>query len=264
MYENFFGLRESPFRVSPDPRFLVSTPETEEAVAALTFGVAQRRGFVLLSGEVGTGKTTILNMFLEWLEATHISTAYIFNPRLNVKEFFDFMLAEFGIPCDSELKSQQLLCLNRWLVERYRANRTAVLIVDEAQNASTELLEEIRLLTNLETSDGKLLQIVLSGQPELEYKLHQPELRQLQQRITLRCKTCPLKLKQVATYINERFRIAGREEGPIFSPAAIEAIHDYSQGIPRVINLVCDHALISAYAEGRRFIRLQDLGYWEE
>jgi general secretion pathway protein A len=251
MYKEFFGFHENPFNVNPDPRFLVPTRETEEMLASLTYGVQQRRGFILLSGEVGTGKTTVLNMFLEWLRKANLATAFIFNPRLNVTEFLDFVMTDFGIPCESELKSQRLIRVSQWLLERYQANETAVLIVDEAQSLSMDVLEEIRLLTNLETSREKLLQIVLSGQPELEHKLNQPMLRQLRQRITLWCKTRPLAQDQVEIYINERMHIAGRESQAIFSPRAMEAIHAYSHGIPRIINLLCDHALITAYAEGR-------------
>jgi len=254
MYEKYFGLRESPFRGSPDPRFMVPTAETQEAYASLLLGINQRRGFILLTGEVGTGKTTILNLFLEWLRRTEIPTSYVFNPRLDVKEFLDFVLGDFGIACDSGLKSQQLIHLNRWLTRRYEENKTAVLVVDEAQNLDPEVLEEIRLLTNLETARGKLLQIVLAGQPELERILSQPELRQLRQRITLMSKTHPLSRKQVERYINERLRIAGRTGGGLFSPDAIDYIHRCSRGVPRVINLVCDHALIMAFAESRRFV----------
>lgn len=254
MYKEFFGLKENPFSANPDPRFLVPTRETEETFASLTYGIQQRRGFILLTGEVGTGKTTILNMFLEWLRDAKVATAFIFNPRLSVVEFMDFMMTDFGISCESELKSQKLIRMNQWLLERFRNNETAVLIVDEAQNLSFEVLEEIRLLTNLETAREKLLQIVLSGQPELEHKLSRPHLRQLRQRITLRCKTCPLDAKQTEEYVFERLRIAGSAGGPIFSPSAMDAIHRHSRGIPRVINLVCDHALINAYADGRKYV----------
>lgn len=251
MYKKFFGLHSNPFNVNPDPNFLVPTHETKETFATLTYGVQQRRGFILLTGEVGTGKTTILNMFLEWLRNSNFATAFIFNPRLTVAEFFDFMMTDFGIQCDSELKSRKLIRVNQWLLEHYQANGTAVLIVDEAQSLSSEVMEEIRLLTNLETASEKLLQIVLAGQPELELKLNQPSLRQLRQRITLWCKTRPLGREQVEVYIGERLRIAGRESGDIFSPGALDAIHCYSKGIPRIINLLCDHALITAYAESR-------------
>ena len=252
MYEEFFGLRENPFNVNPDPRYLFMTRNTLEALACLTYGIERRKGFILLTGEVGTGKTTLLNKVLEWLHKERISTAFIFNPRLTVTEFFDFMLADFGIPCESQMKSQILLKLNHWLLERYQAGERAVLIVDEAQNLSQHMLEEIRLLTNLETSTAKLLQIVLVGQPELEYKLNQPELRQLRQRITLRAKTCPLTLEETHQYIVERLRIAGNRGEEIFTAGAVEVLHRYACGIPRVINLVSEHAMITAFAEGQK------------
>jgi type II secretory pathway predicted ATPase ExeA len=196
MYKTFFGLKENPFNVNPDPRYLFLTQQIQEALACLTYGIETRKGFILLTGEVGTGKTTLLNKLLDWLHQQRISTAFVFNPRLSVTQFFDFMMADFGIPCDTRIKSQMLLTLNHWLLERYQAGERAVLIVDEAQNLSPEMLEEIRLLTNLETSTEKLLQIVLCGQPELQQKLVQPELRQLRQRITLRARTRPLTLEE--------------------------------------------------------------------
>ncbi len=171
---------------------------------------------------------------------------------MNTNQLFDFILAEFGIACESRTKSQQLIQLNQWLLERHRAGEIAVLIVDEAQNLTYPVLEEIRLLTNLETSTEKLLQIVLSGQPELEEKLKLPQLRQLRQRIVLRCKTFPLTKEQTHDYIAERLRIAGTRGEPIFSPQAVEAIHLYSSGIPRVINLLCEHSLINSYVEQQR------------
>lgn len=252
MYKKFFGLRENPFNVNPDPRYLYVTPHTEEALSCLTYGVQNRKGFILLTGEVGTGKTTLINKLLEWLQREAISTAFIFNPRLSDDEFFDFMMNDFGISCDSKSKSQVLIRLNHWLLERYRAGETAVLIVDEAQNLSESVLEEIRLLTNLETYTEKLLQIVLSGQPELENKLRQPHLRQLRQRITLRSKTYPLTPAETEGYINSRLRVAGSEGQPIFAPEAIEAVHKYSRGIPRMVNILCEHSLINAFADQRR------------
>jgi general secretion pathway protein A len=252
MYKKFFKLRENPFNVNPDPRYLFLTGHTQEALACLTYGIEARKGFILLTGEVGTGKTTLINKLLEWLHQEGVSTAFVFNPRLSVTQFFDFMMADFGIPCESNMKSQVLLRLNHWLLERYRAGERAVLIVDEAQNLSPHMLEEIRLLTNLETSTEKLLQIVLSGQPELERKLSQPELRQLRQRITLRAKTCALTLEDTRGYITERLRIAGSNDEAIFTPEAIEAVHQYARGIPRVTNLLCEHALISAFVDQRK------------
>ncbi len=252
MYKRFFGLKENPFNVNPDPRFLFQTREIQEALACLAYGVRRRKGFILLSGEVGTGKTTLLNKLLENLRGERVTTAFIFNPRLSVNQFLHFMLADFGISCESHRKSQVLLQLNQWLLERYRAGETAVLVVDEAQNLSLEVLEEIRLLTNLETSTEKLLQIVLSGQPELENLLNQAVLRQLRQRITLRCKMAPLTLEDTRCYISERLRIAGASGDSIFNPDALEVIFRYSGGIPRVINLLCEHALITAFAEEQR------------
>jgi type II secretory pathway predicted ATPase ExeA len=249
MYKKFFGLKESPFNVNPDPRYLFLTPFTQEALACLTYGIETRKGFILLTGEVGTGKTTLINKLLEWLHRERVFTAFVFNPRLNVSQFFDFMLADFGIPCDSHQKGQMLVRLNHWLLDRYQAGERAVLVVDEAQNLSPQMLEEIRLLTNLETSTEKLLQIVLAGQPELEQKLNQPELRQLRQRITLRAKTRALTLEETHGYIVERLRIAGAENPDIFSPEAVAMVYRYARGIPRVTNLLCEHALVSSFVD---------------
>lgn len=249
MYKKFFGLKENPFNVNPDPRYLFLTPHTQEALACLTYGIETRKGFILLTGEVGTGKTTLINKLLEWLHKERVFTAFVFNPRLSVSQFFDFMMADFGIPCETHQKGQMLLKLNQWLLERYQAGERAVLVVDEAQNLSPQMLEEIRLLTNLETSTEKLLQIVLAGQPELEQKLNQPDLRQLRQRITLRAKTRPLTLDETQGYIQERMRIAGAENPDIFSPEAVAAVHRFARGIPRVTNLLCEHALVSSFAD---------------
>ena len=252
MYQRFFNLRESPFNVNPDPRYLFMTRQIQEALAGLTYGIQNRKGFILLTGEVGTGKTTLVNRLLDWLRGQRVATAYIFNSQLQVNHLFDFIMADFEIPYDSREKSQVLLRLNQWLLERYRSGETAVLIVDEAQNLSSELLEEIRLLTNLETSTEKLLQIVLAGQPELEERLKLPQLRQLRQRITLRCRTSVLSLEETYGYIAERLRIAGANGEPIFSKEAIQAVHLYSRGIPRVVNLLCEHAMINAYVDTLR------------
>src|SRR5512133_92518 len=254
MYKEFFGLRANPFNVNPDPRYLFLTRHTEEALACLTYGIQSRKGFVLLTGEVGTGKTTLINKLLEWLRLQQVATAFVFNSRLNVPQFLDYMMADFGIPCDTRAKSQILLRLYNWLLDRYRAGETAVLIVDEAQNLSDEVLEEIRMLTNLETFTEKLLQIVLVGQPELELKLRQPQLRQLRQRLTLRAKTHPLTLDETYAYVAQRLRIAGSNGQPIFQPEALVAIHRYAGGIPRVVNLLCEHALVSAFVDQQRLV----------
>jgi general secretion pathway protein A len=255
MYKSYFGLKENPFNVNPDPRYLYLTKQIEEALTGLMYGIQTRKGFITLTGEVGTGKTTLVNRLLDWLRQRRTRTAFLFNSRMNTSHLFDFILAEFEIACESRTKSQQLMKLNQWLLERYRAGETAVLIVDEAQNLSYPVLEEIRMLTNLETSTEKLLQIVLSGQPELEEKLKLPQLRQLKQRITLRCKTAPLTKEQTHAYIAERLRIAGTSGEQIFSPEAMDTVHMYSLGIPRVVNLLCEHALINTYVEQERVVR---------
>ena len=257
MYKNFFGLRENPFNVSPDPRYLFFTQQVEETLSSLTYGLQTRKGIITLTGEVGTGKTTLVNRLLDWLHERPTKTAFLFNSRMNSAQLFDFVLAEFDIPCESRSKSQQLMKLNQWLLERFRAGETAVLILDEAQNLTFPVLEEIRLLTNLETSSEKLLQIVLSGQPELEEKLNLPQLRQLRQRVMIRCKTAPLTKEQTHNYILERLKIAGAtpSQQPVFSLVAMDTVHLYSLGIPRVVNLLCEHSLINAYVEQQRPIQ---------
>lgn len=255
MYKSFYGLKENPFNVNPDPRFLFLTAQIEEALTGLMYGIQTRKGFITLTGEVGTGKTTLINRLLEWLHQRKARTAFIFNSRMNSNQLFDFILAEFEIQCESKSKSQQLMKLNQWLLDRYRSGETVILIIDEAQNLTYPVLEEIRLLTNLETSTEKLLQIVLSGQPELEEKLKLPQLRQLRQRIMLRCKTSALTKEQTEEYMHERLRIAGAAGAPIFSPSAIEAVHIYSLGIPRVINLLCEHSLVNGFVDQQRPIQ---------
>ena len=249
MYKNFFGLRENPFNVNPDPRFLYLSPQTQKALDELTYGIQNRKGLILLTGEVGTGKTTLINYLLDWLHHRKMPTAFIFNSHLSADHLFDFILNDFGIPTDFKRKGNMLLQLNQWLIERFRTGCTPVLIVDEAQGLSVKLLEEIRLLLNLETASEKLLQIVLVGQPELEDKLRRPEMRQLRQRISLRCSTSPLSLAEAHGYIADRLRIAGAAHGSIFTSESVKAAHFYSRGIPRVMNLLCEHALINAYVE---------------
>jgi general secretion pathway protein A len=253
MYKSFFALRDFPFGSSPDPRFLYLMPQIREALACLQYGIAARKGFVVMTGEVGTGKTTLLKTVLGTFANERVSSAFVFNPRLDVLDFLEFVLIDFGVTPTTRTKSGMLQQLNRWLIERYRNHGLCVIVVDEAQNLSWELLEEIRLLTNLETSSEKLLQIVLSGQPELENTLRDPRVRQLRQRVSLWCKTRALTSEQTQAYISERLRIAGSAE-PLFSPEAADLVHHYSQGIPRVINLVCEHAMISAYVEQLKLI----------
>jgi general secretion pathway protein A len=255
MYKSFFGLKESPFNVNPDPRFLFLTKQIEEALTGLMYGIQTRKGFITLTGEVGTGKTTLINRLLDWLHHRRARTAFLFNSRMNTSQLIDFILAEFEIQCESKSKSQQLMKLNHWLLDRYRSGETVVLIIDEAQNLTYPVMEEIRLLTNLETSTEKLLQIVLSGQPELEEKLKLPQLRQLRQRIMLRCKTSAMSKDQTHEYIVERLKTAGAGPEPIFSPQSMDTVHLYSLGIPRVINLLCEHSLVNAFVDHQRPIQ---------
>jgi general secretion pathway protein A len=250
MYKNFFGLHENPFDLNPDPRFLYLTPQIQEALDQLTYGIQNRKGLILLTGEVGTGKTTLINCLLDWLHQQKTPTAFIFNPHLNVNHFLDFILNDFGISTDFRLVCNMLLQLNKWLIERFREGSAPVLIVDEAQGLSFELLEELCFLLNLETASEKLLQVLLVGQLELEDKLKRPEMRQLRQRIALRCNTASLTLAESHGYVANRLRIAGAAREPIFESDAVEALHYYSHGIPRVMNLLCEHALINAYADG--------------
>ena len=250
MYKSFFNLKIAPFGSSPDPRFLYVMPQTREALASLEYGISARKGFIVLTGEVGTGKTTLLRRTLSSFQQRVVS-CFVFNPRLDVLDFLEFVLSDFGLVPVNRTKSGMLLQLNRWLVDRFRQGDIPVIVVDEAQNLSWELLEEIRLLTNLETSSEKLVQIILSGQPEFEQRLRQPDLRQLRQRVALWCKTQPLSLDQTQAYIVQRLSVAGGRDD-IFPTASMELIYRASGGIPRLINLICEHCLIFAYVEHRK------------
>lgn len=247
---NFFGLRENPFKINPDPRFLFVTDQARAASDELAYAVRTRKGLILLTGEVGTGKTMLIRRLLDWLAEQKMPTALIFNSHIKPDHLLDFILNDFGVPCSSNLKSEKLIALNRWLLERYRAGQIPVLIVDEAQGLDPAALEEIRLLLNFETPREKLLQIILAGQPELEINLKRHDLRQLRQRITIRCRTAPLSLEQTHGYIRERLRVAGADGKPIFEPDAVSAVHAYARGIPRVINVLCEHSLVNACADG--------------
>ena len=254
MYEAFYGLKEKPFNLTPDPRFIYFTERHCEALANLVYGIRERKGFMVLSGEVGTGKTTIVNALLDTLHITSVLTAFIFNPILTSPEFFEYLLADFNLKYDGRSKTQALIRLNSLLLERYRAGKMTVLIVDEAQNLSAEILEEIRLLTNLETATEKLLQIILVGQPELSQKLNSSELRQLKQRINLRSSLEPLNLTETGEYINTRLEIAGLPDQRIFSETVVSEVFRCSGGIPRLINTICDNALLTGYACDLQFI----------
>jgi general secretion pathway protein A len=248
MYNQFFRLRENPFNVNPDPRYLFLTRQTAEASDGLKQGIQARKGLLLLTGEVGTGKTTLLNHPLDWLHQQRAPTAFIFNSHLEISHLFDFVLSDFAVKFNASLKDNSLMRLHQWLSERYRAGDTPVVIVDESQGLPNRVLEEIRMLLNLGTSNEKLLQIVLAGQPEMEARLQQPELRQVKQRIALRCKTAALSLDETHQYVQARLHIAGADGPQIFASDAMDAVHFYSRGIPRVTNLLCEHALINASA----------------
>jgi general secretion pathway protein A len=252
VYKSFFGLKKNPFNVNPDPAYLYLTPQMRQSLEELTYGIEARKGLMLLTGEAGTGKTTFINHLLLWLGHQRAHTAFIFNSHLDSEQLFDFILSDFEIPLTAHAKTNPLLVFNDWLLARYRNHDLVVLIVDEAQGLPVQVLEEIRLLLNMETPNEKLLQILLVGQPELETKLKRPELRQLQQRISLRCKTAPLTLSETHGYIEDRLHTAGAANNSLFTPEAMDAIHSYSRGIPRVINLLCENALINAYVEQQR------------
>ena len=250
MYKTFFGLTRNPFEISPDPYFLFATARHNEALASIVHGVLRHKGFIVVSGEVGTGKTLLVRCLLELLRRNDIASANVFNPCLSPLEFLRYIVGDLGIKTASQDKGSLLLELNNYLIARHRKNTTTVLIVDEAQHLEPELLEEIRLLTNLETSQQKLLQIVLVGQPELDQKMDSPDLRQLKQRIAMRCQLEPLQEEETKSYILRRLQRAGANShaNTMFPPDTIASVYRYSKGIPRLINTVCDNALIAAYA----------------
>jgi general secretion pathway protein A len=250
MYHSHYGLVQSPFEMTPDPAFLYLGDSHREGLATLVYGVQTRKGFVLLTGEIGTGKTTLLHALLAQLDRETLS-AFIFNPRLEPLDFFRVLFDELGIeePCRS--KGEYLLALNRFLIGRLERNLTTLLIVDEAQALSPEMLEEIRLLSNLETPTSKLIQILLVGQPELWEMLALPGLRQLRQRIVLRHQLRPFTEEETAAYVQERLRLAGYTGKGIFKSAALHQVHAVSGGTPRLVNIVCDGALLLGFARGK-------------
>lgn len=257
MYKAFFNLTRNPFELTPDPTCFVATRWHNEALATLYYGVRWHKGFVVVTGEVGTGKTMLLRCLLSLLkDSRDISYAYVFNSRLSATEFLEYVLADLGIPAAGKNKGQMLFEFGKYLIGRGEKKQTTVVIVDEAHSLSDDLLEEIRLLSNLETTDTKLLQILLVGQPELDMKLDSPHLRQLKQRIALRAQLRELDLEETSEYISKRLQIAGSPEEvePIFPPETVLAIHRHSKGLPRLINTICENALIAAYAQQVRQI----------
>jgi type II secretory pathway predicted ATPase ExeA len=251
MYKAFFKLTRNPFELTPDPNCFVPTKHHDEALASLYYGVRRHKGLVVVTGEVGTGKTLLLRCLLRLLEQSKdIAYAYLFNSTLSPTEFLQYAVSDFGLSASGKNKCELLTELSRFVIARGARQMTTVLIVDEAHQLSTETLEEIRLLSNLETSSEKLMQIMLVGQPELDEKLDSIGLRQLKQRIALRTQLIPLSAEETRIYIEKRLRIAGADPiaSPLFSPHAIAKVHRYSQGLPRLINTICENSLITAYA----------------
>lgn len=250
MYNEFYGFREAPFNLTPDPRFLYYSERHREALHHILFGIRERKGFIQITGEVGAGKTTVCRAMLEQLGPT-FHTALILNPVLDGLELLRAIVAEFGVPAPK--RRDRIGCLealNRFLLEQVARGHDAVLLIDEAQDLSPELLEQVRLLSNLETDQRKLLQIVLVGQPELRDRLNDPKLRQLRQRITVRYHLAPLSRQETDLYIRHRLEVAGANGSPSFDRWALRRIHRYAGGIPRLVNAVCDKALLCGFVTG--------------
>ena len=251
MYKAFFHLTRNPFDLTPDPTCFVPTARHNETLASLYYGVRRHKGFVVVTGEVGTGKTLLLRCLLRLLEESRdVAYAYLFHNSLTPNEFLQYILLDFGLPASGKNKTEMLFELSQFLLSRNSRQLTTVLIVDEAHHLSKELLEEVRLLSNLETFDDKLLQIVLVGQPELDLKLDSMGLRQLKQRIALRTQLGPLNLEETQRYIEHRLQVAGAdpEQVTLFPSKTVGKVHEYSKGFPRLINTICENALITAYA----------------
>ena len=257
MYERFYGLAERPFELTPNPRYLVLTPSHEEALGNLEYGITGRKGITLLLGEAGTGKTTLLRKALSLrvraVDASGEGWVYLNNPTLTRQEFLDVLAAGFGLAPEAAASKPRLLReLEEVLADRCRRGLDSALIVDEAQSLPHELLEELRLLANIESDTEKLLPLVLAGQPELAERLSDRSLRQLKQRVALRCRLRAFTLQETAAYVATRIRLAGGDAGGIFTREAVIAVHEASQGIPRTISVLCDNALLCGFASNTR------------
>jgi general secretion pathway protein A len=250
MYDQFYGFREPPFNITPDPRFLFFSDRHREAYNHILFGIRERKGFIQVTGEVGAGKTTLCRALLEELGPSYV-TALILNPCLNPTQLLRCILTELGLTPGKADRATCLALLNEFLLAQLAQGNDVVLLIDEAQDLSAELLEQVRLLSNLETDQRKLLQIVLIGQPELREKLDDRSLRQLRQRITVRYHLTPLSRPEIERYIQHRLQVVGANGRPAFTAAAIRAIFRYSGGIPRLVNAVCDKALLAGFVEGK-------------
>jgi general secretion pathway protein A len=252
MYESFFGLRERPFDLTPNPRFLVLTPRHREALSNLQYGIAGRKGITLLLGEVGTGKTTVVRAAMDAARRQSVRVVYLSNPTLTRDELVEVLAHGFGLSeAARRSKGQFLLEIEPLLLRRHAEGVLTVLIVDEAQKLTDELLEEVRLLANFETNEEKLLPVVLVGQPELADRLNHPSLRQLKQRVALRCDLAPLTPAETAVYISQRVARSGGDATTLFTREAVASIHDRSGGVPRTVSVICDNALVNAFASGR-------------
>jgi len=249
MYEKFYGLNQNPFRMSPDPAFYYATPRHNEALANLTYGVLMQKGFIVLTGEVGTGKTLLVRCLLDTLHRSRVAHAYVFNPLLSAEDLLRTILTDFGIRDVKHTKADMLQQFNEYLIDVYRRRGVTALIIDEAHLLAPMLLEEIRLMTNIETSQHKLLQIVLVGQPELDENLDSPELRQVKQRISLRYTLEPMTDPEIRGYIGRRLEVAGAGGRmlEIFPPPTVDRILHFAHGVPRLVNTICDGALVSGY-----------------
>ncbi len=246
MYLDYYGLTEPPFDITPNPRFLFYSAKHREAYNHLLYGIRERKGFVQLTGEVGAGKTTLCRAMLEALDSTY-STALILNPVMTPDELMKAIALEFGLPVHGLDRLDTISYINNFLLQQVEQGKETVLIIDEAQNLTEELLEQVRLLSNLETDDRKLLQIVLLGQPELKERLNSPNLRQLRQRITVRYHLMPLSRDEVRQYVQHRLHLCGGNGKPCFTRLALWRVFQYSQGIPRLVNAVCDKALLAGF-----------------
>jgi len=253
MYREFFGLKEKPFNVTSDPNFLFLSRVHREAFVHLIYGIKERKGFLEITGEVGAGKTTLCRALINQLDR-NTKSAFIFNSTLPELQLLQMILEDFGLVVERRNKSSMLRQLNGFLIEELSKGNNVILIIDEAQNLKTSILEEIRMLSNLETDKEKLFQIILVGQPELKTKLNSPNLRQLRQRIGVRFHISPLEKDEIDKYIYHRLTVAGSDGQIRFAPDAIESVHRYSGGIPRLINMVCDKALLAAYVMETRDI----------
>jgi len=259
MYEAYYGLQEKPFGITPDPRYLFLSRTHQEALAHLLYGLSNRVGFIAVIGEVGSGKTTILRALSAQLDESAYRLGLIFNPRLTPIGLLQSINSEFGLPGRSRSTATLVRELNDFLLAENRSGRTPVLIIDEAQNLAAGVLEQIRLLSNLETARDKLIQIVLVGQPEMAQLLTQPGLRQLNQRIVVRCRLDALDCAESRAYVLHRLKVAGRADGLLFTPSALNEVHRCSGGYPRLINIICDRALLLSYAESRGQVTAPDV-----